>query len=209
MIIFDNVSFYYNDKIIFKNVNLKLEENKTYCLLGSNGSGKSTFLNLISGFFLPTTGEIIFVDAQKDDCGFIIQNPDDQFVSDNVLGELVFGMENKCFSPKKMKNNIKLYSKVMGIENLIHKKINELSGGQKQRVAITSILCMEQKIILLDEPTAMLDPISCEKFYSFLNSINGMYTIIIINHDLTKLDFYDELLYIKDKNCFISNKFNK
>lgn len=192
----ENICLNYGKKEIFKNLNFEIEDGKYYCVIGKNGAGKSSLAKLIVSINKPDSGVI----SNHKKFGYVFQNPSNQFVCEKVINELAFGMENLCFDKKRMSQNIKLYSKMLEIDDLLDKKISELSGGQQQRVAICSIFCMEIKYLILDEVTSMLDPKSTKIFIENLCKLHkeNNLTIISITHNLDECLVCDKVLVIDE-----------
>lgn len=137
-------------------------------LIGPNGSGKTTLLKMFNALLLPTSGIVLVdgVNTAEDDaaatvrrtCGMVFQNPDNQLVAATVEEDIAFGLENRAIPPSELKVKVRAVSKALGLETLMKQPPHLLSGGEKQRVAIAGILAMEPLCMLMDEPTAMLDP---------------------------------------------------
>ena len=153
---------------MLKNFNLTIEKGSFVAILGHNGSGKSTTAKLINGINIAQSGEVI-VDGQKvvDDetifdirrkVGMVFQNPDNQIVSSIVEEDVAFGVENLGVEPEEIRKRVDNALKTVGMYEYRLKAPNKLSGGQKQRVAVAGIIAMKPMCIVLDEPTAMLDP---------------------------------------------------
>ena len=153
---------------VLKNFNLNIEQGSFVAVLGHNGSGKSTVAKLTNGILFAKSGEI-YVDGMllKEDesvfevrrsIGMVFQNPDNQIVSSIVEEEVAFGVENLGIAPEECRRRVDEALETVGMSEYAFKSPNRLSGGQKQRVAIAGIIAMKPKCIVLDEPTAMLDP---------------------------------------------------
>lgn len=161
-------------------------------LCGASGSGKSTLLKQMKECLLPAgrrQGEIRIdghrieeLDAieQVKSIGFVGQNPDGQMVTDTVWHELAFGLESLGIANAEMKRRVSEMAEYFGISKWFHKSAEELSGGQKQMVQLASVLVMRPKVLLLDEPTAQLDPIMAQRFLQTLYRINQDFGITII-----------------------------
>ncbi|KAA0550307.1 energy-coupling factor ABC transporter ATP-binding protein [Bacillus sp. BGMRC 2118] len=201
----NNLSFTYPDeeKPALVENNLSIEHGEFVVLFGPSGSGKSTLLRSIKKDITPhgkSSGEITIdgVTLEGSDSshiGYVFQDPENQVVADEVIHELVFGLENLGMKTNEMRNKVAEMVHFFGIESLIHKKTHELSGGQKQMVNLASVLLMQPKVLLLDEPTAQLDPVSAKEFINILVHLNeefGM-TIILAEHRL------DEVCSLADK----------
>lgn len=201
---FKNVSFKYNDfdkNNIIHNMNIELDDNKIYGLMGKSGSGKTTILELIDGLIKPTSGKILvdYIDTTKKEIrkkvGFVFQFPEEQFFEDNVKKELEFALRNFKMSLNKAIEVLK----IVGFdESILNKKLSELSSGEKRMIAILSVLVYNPKIILFDEPTIGLDNKNKKKLIKVIKKLkeNGK-TIIIASHDIDLLyELCDNLIVI-------------
>ncbi len=217
LIKFNNFSYRYKGNEIYalNSINLKIEQNKFILLVGETGSGKTTFIRCMNGLvpqFYPGhykgTVEVVGKDASETpitelstEVGIVFQNPENQLISMNVEHEIAFGLENLAVPREVMDRRIKECAKITGIEHLMQKAPFELSGGEQQRVAIASILALEPKILVLDEPTALLDPLMARNILYLLKEIQmkKKITIVISEHrlDLT-LPLSDEIIVMKD-----------
>ncbi|WP_071458887.1 ABC transporter ATP-binding protein [Bacillus massilinigeriensis] len=191
-----NVTFSYPDanQPAVKNLSLTVEKGSFTLLFGSSGSGKSTLLRLLKKEIEPNgsfSGEVL-IDGEPTSetgggkVGFVFQDPENQVVADTVLHELVFGLENMGLKTAEMRNRVAEMVHFFGAEPLLHRKVEELSGGKKQQMNLASVLLMQPEILLLDEPTAQLDPVSAREFTNMLVRLNeefGM-TIIVAEHRL-------------------------
>ena len=178
--------------------------------MGPNGSGKSTLAKHINGLLVPTTGDIYinkintknerYSTDLKKTVGMVFQNPDNQMVASTVEEEIAFGLENLCFSPKQMREIIRETLKKVGMEGFEEKPVYSLSGGQKQRLAIAAVIAMNPEIIVLDEPTSMLDPEGKKDVLNLLKELNKSQniTIILITH-------YIEEALTSDKTIIMEN----
>jgi energy-coupling factor transport system ATP-binding protein len=196
-----NVTFSYPQAhtAAIRDVTLQVEKGQFVVLFGSSGSGKSTLLRLLKKEIQPhgnLNGEI-FVNGQniQEDAvesnriGFVFQDPENQVVADDVLHEVVFGLENIGVSTNEMRSRVAEIVHFFGAESLLHRKTHELSGGMKQQINLASVLLMQPEILLLDEPTSQLDPVSSREFLDMLVRLNeefGM-TIIIAEHRLDEV----------------------
>ncbi|WP_442599676.1 ABC transporter ATP-binding protein [Neobacillus sp. D3-1R] len=208
-----NVTFTYPnaDRPALRNISLNVEKGQFIVLFGSSGSGKSTLLRLLKKDIQPhgeLKGEILIEGnkadksvCQEGNIGFVFQDPENQVVADDVLHEIVFGLENLGLSTNEMRGRVAEMVHYFGLEPLLHRKTNELSGGMKQHINLASVLLMQPNILLLDEPTAQLDPVSAKEFLDMLVRLNeefGM-TIILAEHRL------EEILTISDKIVLMEN----
>jgi len=192
------VSFTYPDAAepAIKNLSLKIEKGQFILVFGGSGSGKSTLLRLLKKEIRPhgrLSGEISVngesADKSSEDSkeiGFVFQDPENQVVAEDVLHELVFGLENIGLPTNEMRGRVAEMVHFLGAEPLLAKKMNELSGGRKQQINLASVLLMQPNILLLDEPTAQLDPVSTREFLDMLKRLNDEFgmTIIMAEHRL-------------------------
>ena len=188
-------------KYILKNINLNIKKGEFVCIMGANGCGKSTLAKHFNGLLLPSQGDVIIGDKNtknskdnleiKKNVGMIFQNPESQIVACTVEEEIAFGMENLCFSREKMKKNIKKALQDVNLTGYEKTSTYFLSGGEKQRLAIASVLAMEPKILILDEPTSMLDDKSKKQIFDLILKLTKKQgiTVILITH------FIQEALY--------------
>ncbi len=214
-----NLSFNYNnakcsthietayDKPLLENVSFEVNSGDFILLCGSIGSGKTTLLKLLKKEISPKgtiSGELIInVDSHK--IGYVFQIPDNQIVCQTPYEEIAFGMANHNYSTIKIKQQIAEWSAFFDLENLLHQDIMTLSGGEKQRVNIAAIMAMKPDIILLDEPTSMLDPVSVVALSNILKRLQEEFgtTIILCEHNLEPfIKSADKILYLDDKSYF-------
>jgi cobalt transport protein ATP-binding subunit len=198
------------------NVNLAIEKGKTTAILGGNGAGKSTlFLNL-NGVLTPKSGKIFFdgVEVRFDKkslaeirrkIGIVFQDPDDQLFSASVVKDISFGLMKLGLSEQEIRSRVDRVVSQTGTGGIINKPTHALSFGQKKRVAIAGILVMEPSVIILDEPTAGLDPQGVSEILNLLEEIktNLGITIIISTHDIDLVPLYCEEVFVLDKGTVI------
>ncbi len=183
---------------------LKLKSNSFNSILGSNGSGKSTLCKLIACIFKPDSGEIL-LDGKPitdRDVAIVFQNPQDQFVRPIVYNDLAFGLENLNVDVQEIDCQIHTIAKDFNIEHLLDRNVNSLSGGEMQRVAIASAILLQPKVLILDEATDMLDPITRSRLLSKLSDYAKERSVIIIyiTHDM-ELAFHTDNLVIMKNGC--------
>lgn len=204
MISLDNVSFNYttkdeNDNVIqtktaVNNLCLTIDSGSFVCIIGKNGSGKSTLARLISGLYTPTSGKV-----QVD--GFVsmvFQNPDNQIVASIVEEDVAFGLENLAVETEEMIKRVDWALKTVNMEKYKNASPNKLSGGQKQKVAIAGAIAMKPDYLILDEPTAMLDPKGREDVINTLIKLNKeeKITIVLITHFMEETIFSDKIVLL-------------
>lgn len=190
-------------------VNIDVEEGQFIAILGHNGSGKSTFAKQINGILTPSEGSL-WVDGKntndieklweiRQSAGMVFQNPDNQFVANLVEEDVGFGPENLGVEPAEIWDRVEESLSAVEMLPFRKKSPNRLSGGQKQRVAIAGIMAMHPKCIILDEPTAMLDPQGRkEVMYTIqkLNKVEGM-TVVLITHYMDEVVYADKVFVME------------
>ena len=188
-----------------KNINLTLERGKFYALLGANGSGKTTLCNVIRGF-IPgffqgeLEGRVLLEGKDLQDysdgelalkMGYVFQNPFNQITGarDTVYEEIAFGLENFGVAPEEIRRRVDRVSELTNTTFLHEKNPFELSGGQKRRVALAGVLAMEPEVLVLDEPTAGLDPAGRENLMANIRDYhrNKGKTIILVSHSMDEI----------------------
>ncbi|MHA2399336.1 MAG: energy-coupling factor ABC transporter ATP-binding protein [Promethearchaeota archaeon] len=217
LIKFDNFSFRYKgyDEYALNNINLRISEDKFIVLCGETGSGKTTLIRCMNGlipqFYSGFYKGIVNINGKNTsttpisdlstEVGIVFQNPENQLVSMNVEHEIAFGLENLGVPPEEISRKIKESASLTEIEHLMDKAPFELSGGEQQRVALASILVLEPKILILDEPTALLDPYMAKKIVNLLKEIQAerQITILISEHRLDLLlPIAEQMILMKD-----------
>lgn len=198
---FDNVSFAYEASEeetaatqVVDGFSLSVPEGQFLAILGHNGCGKSTVAKLINGILVPSDGKVIVngLDTSDDEkvtdvrrtVGMVFQNPDNQIVATIVEDDVAFGPENLGVPPREIRKRVDDALKAVGMYEFRDREPHRLSGGQKQRVAIAGIIAMNTKCIVMDEPTAMLDPHGRQEVMDtiqILNKERGI-TVILITH---------------------------
>lgn len=179
---------------VLKGIDLKIKPGEFVAVLGHNGSGKSTFAKHLNGILLPSSGKVYVdgIDTADDKklfelrqrAGMVFQNPDNQIVSSIVEEDVAFGLENLGVPYEEMRARVDDALKAVNMYDYRMHSPSQLSGGQKQRVAIAGIIAMRPKCIILDEPTAMLDPKGRKEVMSTVKRMNSDYgiTIVLITH---------------------------
>lgn len=193
---------------VLENLNLNIEKGSFVAILGHNGSGKSTIAKLTNGILFADKGEVV-VDGQvaKEDetifdirkkVGMVFQNPDNQIVSSIVEEDVAFGVENLGIAPDECRRRVDNALKTVGMYDYKEKSPSKLSGGQKQRVAVAGIIAMRPMCIVLDEPTAMLDPSGRKEVIETVKKLNreeGI-TIVLITHYMDEAVQADRVVVI-------------
>ncbi|MBP3388436.1 MAG: energy-coupling factor transporter ATPase [Clostridia bacterium] len=180
--------------LVLDELDLTVEKGSFVALLGHNGSGKSTLAKHFNAIQLPTGGRVLVrgMDTADEELtlkirqlvGLVLQNPDNQLVSTIVEEDVAFGPENLGVKPEKIVQRVDEALKAVGMEAYRHHAPHKLSGGQKQRIAIAGILAMRPECIVLDEPTAMLDPQGRREVLDTIRALNreGQMTVVLITH---------------------------
>lgn len=194
---------------VLKNFNLKIEQGSFVAILGHNGSGKSTIAKLTNGIHFPDKGRVIVDGIEtKDDetifdvrrtVGMVFQNPDNQIVSSIVEEDVAFGVENLGIPSDECRKRVDDALKTVNMYEHRMKSPSKLSGGQKQRVAVAGIIAMKPKCIVLDEPTAMLDPSGRKEVIDTIEMLNkeGI-TIVLITHFMDEAVRADRVVVVDD-----------
>ena len=192
-----------------RGVNLDIEEGSFVAILGHNGSGKSTFAKLMNGILLPSDGTVYISDMKTSDeehlwdvrktAGMVFQNPDNQIIGTVVEEDVGFGPENLGVPTDEIWQRVEESLKAVGMIEYRHHSPNKLSGGQKQRVAIAGVVAMEPKCIVLDEPTAMLDPVGRKEVLKTVKKLREQkkVTVILITHYMEEVIDADKI-YVMD-----------
>ena len=200
-------------------VNFSVEKGEYVVLCGASGSGKTTLLRHLKSVLTPygqRSGEILFDGKPLDSVsqleqaakiGFVMQDPDDQIVTDKVWHELAFGLESVGTDPKTMRLRVAEMASYFGIQSWFHKDVATLSGGQKQLLNLASIMAMQPEVLILDEPTSQLDPIAASDFLNTVRKINielGT-TIVITEHRLEDIYHAADRVVVMERGCVAAN----
>lgn len=221
MIKLENINFKYKKNktkdYILKDINLTINNGEFISIIGNNGEGKSTLLKLLSGIILPTEGNILINDintkSKKDfinlrkNISIVFQNPDNQIIFERIYEELEFALKNLKFDKKDIDKQIDLALEKVNMLDFKFTNTENLSLGQKQKIIIAEALSTNSDIIVLDEPTAMLDPASKRDFLNLLIDLNKQgKTIILVTHILDEIFYSSRCLYLN--NNIIEEDFN-
>ena len=208
MIRFENVHFRYpeEEQESLKGINLEIEEGSFVAVLGHNGSGKSTLAKHMNAILTPTEGRVLVGKLDTADeanllqvrrtVGMVFQNPDNQIVANVVEDDVAFAPENLGIPTEEIRQRVDAALKQVGMYELRMHAPHLLSGGQKQRVAIAGVIAMEPKVIVLDEPTAMLDPQGRREVISTVTRLcreKGL-TVVLITHHMEECTGADRLI---------------
>ena len=209
---FENVHYTYpGDQLeSLCGVSLEIQEGSFVAVLGHNGSGKSTLAKHMNAILVPTEGKVTVcgIDSADEErliqlrrnVGMVFQNPDNQIVANVVEDDVAFAPENLGVEPKEIRRRVDEALKLVGMYDKRQHAPHLLSGGQKQRVAIAGVIAMEPKIIVLDEPTAMLDPIGREEVISTITRLcrEKRMTVVLITHHMDECVGADRLIVMSN-----------
>lgn len=217
-----NLIFSYpnSKKTALNDINLTVNQGEFVTICGKSGCGKSTLLRHLKPILTPhgkTSGEIYFNGKsiydlsdreQAENIGFVMQNPDNQIVTDKVWHELVFGLESLGINSAEIRSKAAEMASFFGIQNWFYENVANLSGGQKQILNLASVMVMNPTLLLLDEPSSQLDPISAHDFFTMLERINtelGV-TIILSEHNLSEVfPLSDKVVVMEDGKITAEN----
>lgn len=216
MLSVEDVSFQYpapEDRpaqCVLNHVNLKVQDGEFVALLGHNGSGKSTLARLLNAQFLPTEGRIRILGMDTGEernlwkirahCGMVFQNPDNQLVASIVEEDVAFGPENLGIPNPELRERVEEALDIVGMLDYKRREPHRLSGGQKQRVAIAGILAMHPECLIMDEPTAMLDPQGRKEIIETIEHLHKVEkkTILLITHYMEEAVNADRVIVLND-----------
>lgn len=202
------------EKKAVDDISLKIEENEFIGLIGHTGSGKSTFIQHLNGLLKPSSGEIIIDGTRVDKSGsnltdlrkkvgLVFQYPEYQLFEETIERDIAFGPRNLDISEEEVHERVKASMEAVGLDYETYKDKSpfELSGGLKRRVAIAGVLAMEPKVLILDEPTAGLDPRGRDEILSEIKSIheNRKITVILVSHSMEDVAKIAERIIVFDK----------
>ena len=217
-----NVTYEYTDEektfAAVKNLSLNIERGSFTVILGHNGSGKSTLAKMLNGLNKPTSGDV-FADGinTKDEeteievkrkVGMVFQNPDNQIIASIVEEDVAFGPENLGIPPAEIEKRVEDALKAVDMWEFRKSTPHHLSGGQKQRIAIAGIIAMQPECLVLDEPTAMLDPKGRAEIISALHRLNSEkgITVVLITHYMEEAENADRVIVMNDGEIIADDK---
>lgn len=207
----EHISFKYegSEYYALSDINLSIYPGEWVAVIGPNGSGKSTTAKIINGLLVPNegtvrvNGEVLNEETVWDArrlIGMVFQNPDNQFVGATVEDDVAFGLENLGIPREEMIVRVHDALRQVRMTEHIRKEPARLSGGQKQRVAIASVIALRPQVIILDEATAMLDPIGRQEVMEAIDELKELYdlTVISITHDIDEASRADRVIVLKE-----------
>jgi len=215
----ENLAFAYLDemsdkktKILALNgIDIEVKSGEFLAILGHNGSGKSTFAKLVNCLLTPSSGKLFVRELDtsvesntwdiRRNAGMVFQNPDNQIIATVVEEDVAFGLENLGIEPDEIRKRVDSSLAAVGMSAFTQKQPHHLSGGQKQRIAIAGILAMRPDIIILDEPTAMLDPIGRKEVMQTIKMLKDEgITVVLITHYMEEAAEADRIIVMEAGN---------
>jgi len=213
-VVFDvrDVTYRYNEVMALDGLTLSVKRGQRVTILGANGSGKSTLLRVLDGLYFPERGSVSFLGQQLTEneladetfafefrrrVALVFQNPDVQLFCPTVFDEVAFGPLQLRWPKGEIRRRVIEMLEMMGIAHLKDRSPHRLSGGEKKRVALASVLVLDPEVLLLDEPTAALDPKSQGQMIDFLVSWGGgLKTVVTTTHDLDIVEDITDYCYV-------------
>ena len=196
--------------LVFDHLNLTVQQGTFVVILGHNGCGKSTLAKHFNAILLPSGGEIYVygMDTKQEEdlipirrsVGMVFQNPDNQIVSNVVEEDVAFALENLGIPPEEIRERVDAALRAVGMYEYRRHAPHLLSGGQKQRVAIAGVLAMRPKCVVLDEPTAMLDPVGRNEVVDTIHELNQKFgvTVLLITHHMREAIYADRVVVMNE-----------
>lgn len=213
----ENLSYSYEkNNLALNNINMDFSKGKVIGIIGSNGSGKSTLFMNLMGILKPTTGKIFLHDKElkhnknslfnlRKQVGMVFQDPDKQIFYSRVYDDIAFALRNLGVKEGEISERVKKSLLAVNGLDFINKPTHFLSYGQKKRVAIASVIAMNHKLILFDEPTAGLDPLSTESIVEIIDNLkNDNVKIIISSHDMNLIYDICDYVYVLNKGNIVN-----
>ena len=206
------------DRDSLRHVNMEIEEGSFNVLCGKSGCGKSTLLRHFKSVLAPhgeKSGSILYQGVsldeldqrrQSQEIGYVLQNPENQIVTDKVWHELAFGLESLGYDNSTIRLRVAEMASYFGIHQWFYRNVSELSGGQKQLLNLASVMAMHPKVLILDEPTSQLDPIAASDFLETVKKINRDIgtTVILTEHRLQDVIPWAHQVFVMDRGELIA-----
>jgi energy-coupling factor transport system ATP-binding protein len=200
-------------------ISLELEEGKFYAIIGHTGSGKSTFIQHLNGLLKPTSGKIFIGDVDITDkktvmsevrkrVGLVFQYPEYQLFEETIEKDVAFGPKNLGLPEAEIQSRVRKAMEIVGLDFEKYRNLSpfELSGGQKRRVAIAGVIAMEPQVLILDEPTAGLDPKGRDEILAQIIKLHEYYksTVILVTHSMEDVaEIADEVIVMSDSKVIM------
>lgn len=209
----DKLCFRYKSKVVFNNLDLKIKKGSFVSIIGPNGSGKTTLIRILTGLikydgYINIDGYNLNSFYLKDirrKIGVVFDNPDNHFVSETVIDDLAFSLENLQYDKEDITNAINEVSKIFKLENILYSEPRSLTNSEKQRVAIASSLIFNPKILILDEALHQLTPSDKKDVLEILKKYQKErnLTIIMITHNLENTLYSDRIVVLNNGNIYL------
>jgi cobalt/nickel transport system ATP-binding protein len=212
-----NLCYTYKGNITaLDNINFIVPRNSRIAVIGPNGAGKSTLFRHLNGILRPSSGTVLIhgepitnanIRQVRKNVGIVFQNPDDQIFSPTVEQDVAFGPTNLGLDEETIRHRVDESLRIVGLENYRHRVPHHLSGGEKKRVAIAGVLAMEPMVMILDEPTAGLDPQGVHDLVGYIKNLSVQYgmTVIFSTHDIALVSELAEYIYVMNQGTFVAN----
>ncbi len=205
---------YHGERNALEDINFLAQRNARIAVIGSNGAGKSTLFKHFNGIFRPTSGTILVrgepitkenLHEVRKFVGIVFQNADDQIFAPTVEQDVAFGPTNLGLDEETIHHRVHEALRIMGIEDIAHRVPHHLSGGEKKRVAIAGIIAMEPGVLVLDEPTAGLDPQGVHDLMDHINTLSSKFgmTVIFSTHDVSVVPEVADYVYVMHRGRFV------
>jgi energy-coupling factor transport system ATP-binding protein len=200
----ENLSFSYSGTPALSEVSFQVRPGEYVGVVGPNGGGKSTLVRLLNGLLLPDSGRVRVSGRDpatepfevRKHLGVLFQNPENGLVAPFVEDDVAFGLENLGVPRDEMRGRVREAIRAVGLEGYEHREPHTLSGGEKQRVALAGLLAIEPEILVLDEPTSMLDAAGRREVLDRLRALRGEKTVLHVTHQLEELADADRILVL-------------
>ena len=204
---------YHGERNALEEINFIAPRNARIVVIGSNGAGKSTLFKHFNGIFRPTSGSVLVrgepitkenLHEVRKFVGIVFQNADDQVFAPTVEQDVAFGPTNLGLDEETIHHRVHEALRIMGIGDIAHRVPHHLSGGEKKRVAIAGIIAMEPGVLVLDEPTAGLDPQGVHDLMAFINTLSSKFgmTVIFSTHDVSVVPEVADYVYVMHRGRF-------
>ena len=210
----DKLNFRYNDNLILNNLNLEIDKGSFVSIIGPSGSGKSTLIKILTGLYLNYDGYInidgynlseFYLKEIRRKIGVVFDNPDNHFVSETVIDDLAFSLENLQYSSDDITNSIKEIAKIFKIEDILYSEPRNLTNSEKQKVAIAGSLIFNPKILILDESLHQLTPSDKKDILGILKKYQKErnLTIIMITHNLENTLYSNRIVVLENGSIYL------
>lgn len=208
---------YGRDAWVLRDVDVEVEAGRRLALIGANGAGKTTLLRTLSGSLRPTAGEVLVdetplnfkrtaLTAHRRAVQLVLQDPDDQLFSADVHAEISYGPTNLGLDPDAVRARVAETAELLGITELLTRPVHHLSYGQRKRVALAGAVAMQPRFLLLDEPTAGLDPAGCAALLACLERLEGAGTTVVLStHDMALVWEWADTVTLLDAGRAVSD----